>query len=415
VALRQRHKPGCAAHPSGGKRGARCTKNCPWQARIPDPTRPGTTHKVERTFRTKREAEAWEHAQHADKQRGEWVDPRKAERRFSEVVVAWQQAWPNRLSNGTQALYTGILTTHINPTFADVPIGRIDRGAVQRFVNELTAAGLASGTVRNAYACLRNALNTAVRYGWIRSNPCTNIDLPRAARGEMLFLTADEVRRVAEAIDKHYRVLIYTAAYTGLRAGELLALRRCDVDLLRGVVHVRRALKDINGVLEFGDVKTAGSRRTVTLPASIRALLTEHLSSDLSGGNGPEALVFPSKTGKPIRHRLFVRRHFRPTVAGWTDDAGVEHPGVLPDKAGLRFHDLRHTAASLAIHAGAHPLLVSKMLGHSNVEITLNRYAHLFPDVAEALAEKLDALFVAAETGKPSSSSVHRLRQEAGS
>lgn len=390
--IRKRHKPGCA---SRADKRRRCNCNGSWQARIPDPLR-GGAHKIERTFRTKQEADEWIVSQRAGQQQGTWVDPRKAERKFAEVVDAWKESWPNRIANGTASLYEGILATHILPTFASAPVGKIDRGAVQRWVNQLTADGLAPGTVRNAYACLRNALNTAVRYGWIRANPCATIDLPRQRREEMLFLTAEEVRLLAEKIDKHYRVLVYTAAYTGLRAGELLALRRQDIDLLRGTITVRRALKDINGKLEFGDVKTESSRRTVTLPASIKALLKTHLSSALPGGNGPDALVFPSKTGLPIRHRLFMRRHFRRAVAGYTDKEGNKHPGALPDKPGLRFHDLRHTAASLAIHAGAHPLLVSKMLGHSNVEITLNRYSHLFPDVAEALAEKLDALYVAA-------------------
>lgn len=166
-------------------------------------------------------------------------------------------------------------------------------------------------------------------------------------------------------------------------------------------------------MLSFGEVKTENSRRTVTLPASLRELLDTHLSSALPGGNGPDALVFPSKTGKPIRHRLFVRRHFRPAVAGYVDKEGVKHPGALPDKPGLRFHDLRHTAASLAIHAGAHPLLVSKMLGHSNVEITLNRYSHLYPDVAEALAEKMDALFVSAESNASDATNLREIRWKA--
>ena len=393
--IRKRHKPECAS-----RTGKRCNCNGSWQARIPDPLR-GSTHKIERTFRTKQEADEWIVSQRAGQQQGMWVDPRKADCKFREVVAAWKESWPNRISSGTASLYDGILGTHVMPTFGGVPVGKIDHGAVQRWVNQLTADGLAPGTVRNAYACLRNALNTAVRYGWIRSNPCMTIDLPRQRREEMLFLTAEEVRAVAEKIDVHYRVLVYVAAYTGLRAGELLALRRQDVDLLRGVIHVRRALKDVNGRLEFGEVKTEGSRRTVTLPASIRRLLETHLASELSGGSGPDALVFPSKTGLPLRHKLFYRRHFKLAVAGYTDKAGEYHPGALPaSKHGLRFHDLRHTAASLAINAGAHPLLVSKMLGHSNVEITLNRYSHLFPDVAEALAEKLDALYVAASSAQ---------------
>jgi integrase len=395
MAVRKRHRPECAHRKDKRKR---CNCDGPWQARIPDPDRPGTTYKIEKQFRLKTEAEAWERAQRSDQQRGEWIDPRKAERTLNEVIQAWRESWPNRLSSGTQSLYDSIIATHIESTFGPVAIGKIDHGKVQRWVNQLTAGGRAAGTVRNAYGCLRSALNTAVRYGWLRTNPCsTAIDLPRARREEMLCLSATELRDLAERIDPHYRTLIYTAGYSGLRAGELLALTRADVDLLRGKITVRRALKDINGHLEVGEVKTASSRRTVSLPASLVAMLREHLASALPGGSGPEALVFPSKTGKHIRHRLLVRRHFRSAVAGHTDKEGEYHPGALPPRLhGLRFHDLRHTAASLAIHAGAHPLLVSKQLGHSSVQITLDRYSHLMPNAAEALAEKLDALIIAA-------------------
>ena len=104
--------------------------------------------------------------------------------------------------------------------------------------------------------------------------------------------------------------------------------------------------------------------------------------------------MFASKAGQPLRHNLFYKDHFKRTVRGYEKKDGTEVPGALPTaKRGHRFHDLRHTAASLAIHAGGHPLLVSKMLGHGSVEMTLNRYSHLMPNVAEALAEKLDAIY----------------------
>jgi integrase len=131
--------------------------------------------------------------------------------------------------------------------------------------------------VRNVYAVLRTAMAKGVRMGVVCVNPCTDVDLPRARREEMLFLTADEVRTLAEAIDPHYRVLIYTAAYTGLRAGELGGLRRQDVDLLRGVVNVRRALKDVNGRLELGPTKTH-AQRTVSLPTFLPATCSRIIS-----------------------------------------------------------------------------------------------------------------------------------------
>lgn len=387
--LRKRHKPECAHRTSNGKR--RCNCDGSWQARLPDPVR-GGTHKIERTFRTKQEADEWVVSQRAGQQQGTWVDPRQAERPFVDVVEAWKESWTNRLSPTTAARYRSVLDVYLIPEFGQTPIGRITHEVVQRYVNRLSAQGMTPGTVRNVYSVLRNAMNKGVRLGMVRANPCTNIDLPRSPREEMLFLTPEEVRTVAEAIDPYYRVLVYTAAYTGLRAGELLALRRCDVDLLRGVIHVRRALKDVDGRLEFGPTKTH-TQRQVSLPAFLRDMLRTHLVQPLAG-DGADALVFPSKTGLPLRHNLFYRRHFKRAVAG---DPERDIPAALPPaKHGLRFHDLRHTCAALSVAAGAHVKLISARLGHSSVQITLDRYAHLFPSVEEALAEQLDALYRAA-------------------
>jgi integrase len=423
--VRKRHKPDCAKrrHPAGGKqahlstaeaaalrRQTRCSCDGSWQGRYRrEGGLPDDTKWIEKTFRTRAEAEDWLTAQQASIMQGDWIDPRKAERPFSEVVEAWREGWTNRLSPTTASRYRGVLDLYLIPTFGASPIGRITHEVVQRYVNRLTSEGMTPGTVRNVYSVMRNVMNRGVRLGMVKVNPCTNIDLPRSPREEMLILTPEQVRLVAEQIDEHYRVMVYTAAYTGIRAGELLALRRADVDLLRGVLHVRRALKDVDGVLTFGPTKTHADR-TIVLPAFLREMLRTHLTQPL-GGTEADALAFPSKTGKPLRHNLFYRRHFKPTVTGYEKADGTKVPGALPaDKHGVRWHDLRHTAASLAIHAGGHPLMVSKMLGHASVEITLNRYSHLLPNVAEALAEKLDALYVAAETAHPEPDNVKELR-----
>jgi integrase len=198
--------------------------------------------------------------------------------------------------------------------------------------------------VRNVYAVLRTAMAKGVRMSLVRVNPCVAVDLPRARREEMLYLTGEEVVALAEAIDPHYRVLIYTAAYTGLRAGEHGGLQRRDVDPMRGVVTVRQALKDVNGHLELGPTKTH-AERTVSLPEFLRAMLAEHLSRPLLA----DAPVFKLKGGGLLRHGLFYGRYFRRAV-----ELGLPH-----EKHGLRFHDLRHTCASLSIAAGAHPKLIS--------------------------------------------------------
>jgi integrase len=363
------------------RRGRRKDGSWRWEARIPDPTR-GPTGKIEHTTRTKREAEDWIASQRAAQLAGSYVDPRKGNTLLRDVAAAWQESWPNRLSPTTALRYRGILNTHLLPAFGTTPVGKIDRAACQRYFNRMTAEGRPPATVHSTHRVLRTLLGTAVRDGLIPSNPATRLDLPKPRPAEPEYLSAEEVRDLAAAIDPFYSTMVLFAAYTGLRVGELLALRRQDVDLLRGVAHVRRALKDVSGRLEFGDLKTAGSRRDVSLPAFLRTALAEHLSRPSPGGTGPEALVFASKTGRPLRHNLFYRRHFKPAVAK-----------ALPHKPTLRFHDLRHTCASLSIAAGAHPKLISARLGHSSITITLDRYGHLFPSMEEALAKALDAAY----------------------
>lgn len=245
---------------------------------------------------------------------------------------------------------------------------------------------------------LSSIFSEGVELGLLRENPAARMRLPSPQRSEMTILTADEIKALADAIPRASdRLAIYVAAYCGLRAGELWALQRRDIDLLHKRLHVRRALKDIRGHLEFGDTKTNGSRRTVSLPAFLHAMLSEHLNSMPAG---PEALLFVSPggggtrrvgNGGPIRHGLFVRRVFKPAIVG--DEETKRKPALPVEKRGLRFHDLRHTCASLLIAAGAHPKLIQARLGHSSITTTLDRYGHLFPSVEEALADTLDATF----------------------
>jgi integrase len=372
---------------------------------MPDPAGKMPNAEISRTFRTRQEAEDWLASQRHSQLAGTYIDPRRAEAPFADVVAEWRQSWSARLSPTTARRYASILETYLLPEFASVPVGRIDHGVVQRYVDRLKDAAHpdkpdtplhAPGTVRNVYAVLRTCMAKAVRTSLIAANPCVDIDLPKPARQEMLFLSAEEVSAVAEKIDPHYSLPVLFSAYTGLRAGELAGLQRQDVDLLRGVVHVRRSVRDVNGRLLLGDLKTEHSRRTVTLPAFLREMLADHLASSVSGGTGPEAYVFAMKGGGPLRMGLVYGRYFRRAVRGWTDGRGRQHPGALPDKPGLRWHDLRHTCAALSIAAGAHPKLISARLGHSTIQITLDRYGHLFPSAEESLGVALDAAFVSA-------------------
>lgn len=374
-----------------------------WQVRWRHPHDP--RKQVEKQgFPTKLRAEKWIEQQDADAWAGSWVDPHDSERLFSEVVESWRDTWMN-LEPKTRAGYDNILKERILPRFKDRRIGQITHDEVQAFVNSAMAGADRKGvkkdvprqpnTVHRIYTVLRGVFLHAERRSYIRANPCDHITLPSKRRGRprMLFLEPGEVRAVAEAVPEHYRTAVYVAAWTGLRAGELWALRRNDVDLLRGKLRVDESLREISTAsdkvladekgITFGPPKSEASRRTLSLPKPIAKLLTDHLARPLPGGDGPEALIFTTPSGLPVRHGLFYSRVFRPAVKA-----------ALPKvKHALRWHDLRHTAASLSLAVEPSLHVVKERLGHEDIRTTINIYGHLLPSVDEALAAGLGRLF----------------------
>jgi integrase len=188
----------------------------------------------------------------------------------------------------------------------------------------------------------------------------------------MRFLSAGELNRLAEATGAPYGTLVLLLGYGGLRWGEAVALRRSRCDLLRSRLDVTESLAEVGGVLHWGPTKTY-QRRSVVLPAFLRDRLATHLAREVA-------------LGAPLRHSNFYRRVWRPAL----EEAGLSGE--------LRIHDLRHTAASLLIAEGAGPKAVCEHLGHSSVQVSLDRYGHLFPSEFESLASRLDHAYQEART-----------------
>jgi integrase len=237
------------------------------------------------------------------------------------------------------------------------------------------------GTIRNAYRVLSRVLAEAVRSRLIATNPAIDVDLPRSRKQEMRFLTPQELRSLANTIESRFRALIVTAGFTGLRWGELAALRAQHLDLLHGAIDVREAVSEVGGHLVEVGTKTY-EQRTVPLPRFLCAELTEHLGSFAS----PAGLVFTSLQGNGLRRNNFYRRHFKPALRR----AGLD-PAV-------RLHDLRHTAASIAINQGASVVLVQRMMGHASATVTLDTYTHLFESREQHLRDNLDQAWLEAQS-----------------
>ncbi len=383
-------------------RGKRADGTTKWQARYADPTDP--LRRIEKTFRTKNEAQDWLTQQQASVLRGEHQDPRRADRPFADAVAAWRETRLPTLAPKTRDRYEDVLRLHLEPEFGKVPLTALTREVVKRYFARIQREGrtggrekpdqpLSAGSVRKIQTVLSSVLSEAVELGMIRVNPAMRMRLPAPAKGEMTILTAAEVRALADAIDKHYRVAILLAANTGMRAGELWALRRKDVDLLKGVIHVRQTVKrdtaaedappktvDAYG-REVGPPKS-GKARVITLGQATKNMLADHLTKPVPGGAGPDTLVFLTPGGRAVRHGLWMRKMFAPAVK------------QLPaDKRKLRFHDVRHSCASLMIAAGTPALYVKERLGHASIATTMNLYGHAFPSMEASTADALDAMY----------------------
>lgn len=216
----------------------------------------------------------------------------------------------------TYAGYRNIVDDRLIPRFGDIPVAQISKSTVRGYVAEMQQQGRKPQTIRNVFFALRASLNIAVENGALRANPCNGIKLPsnETAGNEVIinFLTANQVDDLAAAIRESYGPMIYMAAYTGLRAGELCALRAQDLDLLRRRVHVRASIAEVDGKLMRVATKTK-RQRTVGLPVFLCEMLAAYLQDR---PHGPDDLVFddPTRPGTWLRHANWYVTHFKPAV-----------------------------------------------------------------------------------------------------
>ncbi len=330
-----------------------------WQARYFDAA--GERFNAPDTFATKRDAQRWLSAAETDVARGDWHDPRLAETPFADWAQRWLEIKAPRLAPSTESLYRYLLRKHLLPRFELATIGEITAVAVQRWIADLHSTDLSPNTVAKAYRLLKGIFDGAVAANLVPRSPCKIKGASTERSPEMLIATPEQVAAIADRVGPRWEALVYTAAYSGLRWGELAGLRREDVDLDAGTVRVTRKLGEVNGRLAYGAPKTAAGRRTVGVPTFVIRTLELHLA--LYSEPGSDGLVFPAAEGGPLRRSNFRRRVWLPA----TTKVGVP---------ALRFHDLRHTAATLAAASGASLKALMARIGHSSAAAAL-RYQHV--------------------------------------
>ena len=275
-----------------------------WQARYWDAA--GNRVGAPTTFATKGDAQRWLSAAETDQSRGDWHDPRLGDVPFSEWAERWMATKAPTLGPATQDLYRYLLRKHVVPRFGAMAVGRITASEVQAWLAVMHRTELSPNTVAKAYRCLSGVMDGAVDAGLIARSPCTLKGAGTERHAEMQIATPEQVAELAAAVGPRWEALVFAAAYTGLRWGELAGLRRCDVDLERNLISVTRKLAEVNGELSFSPPKTAAGKRTIGMPSFVARSLAVHI--DLYALRGADGLVFPSADGQPMRRSNFRRR-----------------------------------------------------------------------------------------------------------
>jgi len=318
-----------------------------------------------------------------------------AKQTVAEYMAYWLDTYAKAATKPrTYDTYALMIKHHITPAIGHVRLDKLTptdlatlyRQKLDGGRKDSKPGGLSPRTVRYIHATIREALAHAMKWGIVHRNVADAVDAPKLSSREMTTWNAAQVTTflaIAEATTR-YAPVFMLAVLTGLRRGELLAVRWRDIDLDRGILAVRQTLVDRNGTLSFSSPKTHRSSRPVDLPESAIAALKAHRRTQLEErlAAGPiwqdHDLVFATDLGRPIHPRnLFRAMQVAITKA------------KLPP---IRFHDLRHTHATLLFQADVHPKIVSERLGHATIGLTLDVYSHTLPGMQREAASRLDAM-----------------------
>jgi integrase len=301
-----------------------------------------------------------------------------------EYLDRWLKDVRDTVRQSTYQGYEYAIRPHIGPALGRIKLKDLSPAHARWFYRDCLDSGLAPATVHKLHVVLHKALNAAVADGLVPRNVTAELKLPRITREEIDPLDAEQARRLLEtARGDRLEALYVLALNTGMRQGELLALKWDDVDLERSLVRVRRTLTRSDKGFVLGEPKTKRSRRTIRLTAGAVQTLRAHLSRQLEEIERmgslyePGGLIFATETGTIINPSNLRNRSLKPLLG---------RAGLRP----IRFHDLRHTCATLLLSKDVNPKIVSEMLGHSSVSITLDIYAHLLPDMQEKAAKALE-------------------------
>lgn len=331
-----------------------------WRARYRDAAK----KEHSRHFNRKVDAQKWLDEVTASKLTGTYVDPRRSKETVGAMATTWLASNPDWTAS-TRSRNEGIVENYITPKWGTVALRDVSHEDVQEWVGSIEKAG---GTIRKIAGVLSGILELAVTTKRLAVNPAGSVKLPKQDLKPRQYLSAAQVEKMAAEAGQG-RDIVLVLAYTGLRFGELAALKVRSVDELRRRFMIEESVTDVDGELVWGTPKDH-QRRSVPYPK----FLADDIKARMKGKK-PDDLLFPTRRGAALRV-VNARRD-------WFDQAAK--------KAGVKVtpHELRHTAASLAVKAGASVLALQRMLGHDKPSTTLDVYADLFDEDLDDVAERL--------------------------
>lgn len=362
-----------------------------WRVRYRKPDKKQTD---KRGFRRKIDAENFAATVEVQKMTGEYVAPSLGRITVGELATKWLDRKAVDVAPSNYRTLESAWRTHVEPRWGTTPVGDIELDAVETWIADMGRTvtdphdpetvirkGSGATTIIRAYGVLAGILDTAVKAKRLRSNPSRGVEnLPKKVGKRHVYLTADDVHRLADEAGEQRRALVLTLAYCGIRWGEAVALRVSDIDFLR------RRLTVADNAVQLGvDHAVGHTKNRKVRPVPVPQFVLDELSVQCRGrartslvfGDGADYLPRPKSSGG--------------WFAGAVKRAGVQ--AITP-------HDLRHTCASLAVSANVNVLALARMLGHADASVTLRVYADLFDSDLDRAAESIHAAYARPECGQ---------------
>lgn len=344
-------------------------------------TLPGGKRTDKRGFVSKREAQLYLADYQVQRARGIFVPESAGRVKMSELLRQTLESDIHRAPS-TRANREDHARKWVLPHWGNWSVGDITTLDIRDWIQSMIAAGAKRDTIMKSNQLLKSVLEDAIERRYISVSPMPQLRLPKQQKKLHKYLTHDEVRELVNEMPSEYRELVAVLAYTGIRFGEAAALEPGSVDLGRKRLHIVRAVSEPNGKLTYGPPKN-GRKRSVPVPKTVVAMLERRLSTAAGDDH-----VFTTSTGSVLRLSTWRPREFNTAIqrlsARRKEDGRPSFPQITP-------HELRHTAASLAVQAGANVKVVQRMLGHASAAITLDVYADLFDTDLDEVASRLDA------------------------